>query len=144
MKSFYLVVIFIMIACSGHAIAAQDVYVLINGKESPEAVTYQQDSTKINVVSGSSITITVEANPTTGYGWQLADPLQEKIIVLSGHRYKAPKANRRVGVGGWDMWLFKTVGAGKTIVTLEYVRSWEKGVAPVKKKVFVITVSPSS
>jgi len=88
---------------------------------------------------GLVFSITLESNPTTGYRWQLATPLDEKIIKLVGSKYVAPKAGR-LGVGGKEVWTFKAVGRGKAEISLKYVRPWEKDVPPAQRQVISVEV----
>lgn len=93
----------------------------------------------IEVQVGQEFAITLGSNPTTGYRWQLAEPLDESRLKLVGSEYKAPETER-VGAGGREVWTFKAVGAGKTSIALRYVRPWEKDVPPAETRTFVIVV----
>jgi len=42
----------------------------------------------IEVKVGQEFNITLESNPSTGYGWQLSKPLNETIINLIGSEFK--------------------------------------------------------
>ncbi|MFH1683276.1 MAG: protease inhibitor I42 family protein [Candidatus Margulisiibacteriota bacterium] len=93
---------------------------------------------------GEEFTLTLESNPTTGYQWQLAKPLDEKIVKLVSSKYEMEKPNNTetgmVGVGGHEYWSFKAVGKGTTLIELKYIRPWEKDVPPVEAAVFRIRV----
>ena len=93
---------------------------------------------------GETFTITLESNPTTGYQWQLAKPLDEKILKLVSSKYEMEEPKNLetgyVGVGGHEYWTFKAVGKGTTLIELMYVRPWEKDVPPVEAAVFRIRV----
>lgn len=102
---------------------------------------YLNPGEPIQVGPGRKFTIRIAANPTTGYGWQLAKPLDEKIVVLVTNSYLQEKTdNLRVGVGGHELWTFKAVGAGQTEISLKYVRPWEKDVPPARTNVFSVIV----
>jgi len=88
---------------------------------------------------GQTIVLTLESNATTGYGWQLADPIDPKIIKFISSQYIAPKTEL-VGAGGKEEWAFETVGKGSAKIELKYVRPWEKDQAPVKTKTFILCV----
>jgi inhibitor of cysteine peptidase len=84
---------------------------------------------------GAILTLNLESNPTTGYSWQLAKPLDNRLVKLLGHRYCPQKAAPGVvGSGGIEIWRFKALRAGQTQINLKYCRPWEKGIAPAKTK----------
>jgi inhibitor of cysteine peptidase len=93
----------------------------------------------IEVEVGQGLEFTLDSNRTTGYQWELAEPLNESILKLVGSEYEAPEGGR-VGQGGRELWTFDAVGTGKTTISLKYIRPWEKGVPPVKSKVYSVTV----
>ncbi len=93
---------------------------------------------------GAEFTIELEANPTTGYQWQLLKPLDGKFLEAAGNRYaaNAQPAGREpmVGVGGKEVWTFKALRAGETSIEMKYVRPWEKDTPPVKTAVFKVVI----
>ena len=99
-----------------------------------------QDSKPITVTTGREFSVTLASNPTTGYKWDLAKPLDDKLIKLVTSEYVRPDT-KLIGAGGKEVWTFKGVGEGKTEIDLKYVRPWEKDVEPVRKTNFVVVVS---
>jgi inhibitor of cysteine peptidase len=93
----------------------------------------------LEIGKGEPLTITLDANPTTGFEWQLAAPLDDKVMKLIGHDFRRSET-ARVGAGGTDVWTFKAIGTGSTTITLEYRRPWEKDVPPAARKTFPIVV----
>ena len=93
----------------------------------------------LQVVKGEQLTISLEANPTTGFAWELAAPLDTKVVALVSHDYQRSDA-ARVGAGGTDVWVFKAIGAGSTTIALEYRRPWEKDSPPADRKTYPIVV----
>ena len=93
----------------------------------------------IEVVVGQKFYITLEANPTTGYKWQLATPMDQRVVKFMTSEYIAVEP-RRIGSGGDEIWTFKAVGAGSAKITLQYVRPWEESISPVKTSTFEIKV----
>jgi inhibitor of cysteine peptidase len=89
--------------------------------------------------SGCRFAVRLRSNPTTGYGWQLAKPLDEKIVVLVTNDYIHP-GTRLVGAGGNEVWVFKAVGRGQAEIALKYVRPWEKDRPPAETNVFKVVV----
>ena len=94
----------------------------------------------INARAGENFIITLESNPTTGYSWQLAKPLDEKIVQLVGSEY-VPSKTDLVGAGGMEKWTFLAVKKGTTRVSLKYVRPWEKDKPPAEENTFLIKVN---
>ena len=100
-----------------------------------------KSSSVIEARTGEDFTIILPANPTTGYQWQLAEPVNEKIIQLVNSEYVPdPDKIGRAGAGGKQVWRFKALVEGRTDVKLKYVRSWEKNIAPVSEKIFNVVI----
>lgn len=92
-------------------------------------------------VKGDMLTITLEENPTTGYGWTLKMGT-ENIVSLSADDYISAQTSRNVvGSGGNHVWHFNGVSKGETILTFKYYRPWEKEDAAIETRIFNITVS---
>ena len=93
----------------------------------------------IAVTVGKEFKITLRSNPTTGYQWVLAKPLDEKLVKLLGSEYKQPDS-RLVGAGGDMVWTFQALAKGKTRMGLDYIRPWEKGQKPVQTTNFTVVI----
>jgi len=107
---------------------------------SPKAARAPRSPTgPLAVASGQQFALTLESNRTTGYQWQLAEPLDGAIVTLVGTEYATPEA-RLPGAAGREIWTFQAVGQGKTMISLEYVRPWEKDVPPAKTADFLVVV----
>jgi len=102
--------------------------------------TYKESAKSIEVEVGQEFEIILDSNQTTGYGWKLAKSLNEEVIELVKSKYEEPE-DTIPGKGGEEVWTFKGVGKGKTEISLEYVREWEKGKAAVKTKDFKVSVN---
>lgn len=100
---------------------------------------YDNPYIPIEVKAGQKFIICLESNPTTGYDWEIAKPLDSNIVRFVYSSYK-PGRRKILGGGGRRLWVFKAVGRGKTEVLFRYVRPWEKGVPPVDKKMFKFVV----
>lgn len=87
---------------------------------------------------GTRIVVNLDANPTTGYRWRLADGLDQQVVKPVDQVYEPRAAPPGlVGSGGTDHWTFEAVGAGTTALTLEYVGPGTS--APVART-FTLTV----
>jgi inhibitor of cysteine peptidase len=93
----------------------------------------------IRARAGENFTITLASNPTTGYNWQLAQPLDEKIVRLVGSEY-LPARTGLIGSGGEEKWSFLAVNKGATRVLFKYTRPWEKNTPPAKEKSFLVRI----
>lgn len=92
----------------------------------------------IIVNAGDTFKIELKSNPTTGYLWQLARPLDNNIINLVSSQYIPPETNL-IGAGNKEVWIFKALKSGKTSIILKYIRPWEND-RPVEQKVFIINI----
>jgi predicted secreted protein len=114
--------------CTGGAAPGKTNFMVFNDPDKPIVITV-----------GQQFSVVLDSNPTTGYQWQIAEPLNESMVLLVGTDYQATPTNR-VGAGGRQIFNFQALGAGKTSIGLAYHRSWEKGVLPVKTVTFSVTV----
>jgi predicted secreted protein len=97
-------------------------------------------SSPIDVSVDDTFTIELEANPSTGYSWELAEPLDEAIVVSLGSDHEAGDSDA-VGAPGTQELSFRAVGAGTTTIALQYVRPWETDVVPAETQDFTVNVS---
>jgi inhibitor of cysteine peptidase len=85
---------------------------------------------EMQLKKGQTLVVTLEGNPTTGYSWEVAEPLDEQVLRQTGEpEFKAESA--ALGAGGVQILRFEAVNAGQTTLKLVYRRSWEKGVEPL-------------
>jgi inhibitor of cysteine peptidase len=98
------------------------------------------DPKPITVTVDQEFKITLPYNPSTGYQWQLAKPVDESLLKVASSVYKRPES-KRIGAGGDQVWTFKAVGTGSIQVALQYLRPWEKGTPPARTTNFVVVIS---
>lgn len=79
----------------------------------------------VQAKAGKTFAVTLTSNPSTGYSWGLAAEPDKKLVTFVKSNYTHGKSNAD-GAGGTETWTFKAVAKGKTTITLEYLRSWEK------------------
>ena len=136
MKRKVTVKIFILAAvmlhlCLGHA-GAQAQSGVVPG--------YFQDPAKpVEVTAGQEFVIVLDSNRTTGYQWQSTGEPDKGIVQLLGSEYHSSETEL-VGAGGKEIWKFKALKQGETVIALKYVRPWEKDVPPVKYIQFTVIV----
>lgn len=95
------------------------------------------------VTVGKQFTIQLVSNPTTGYGWQLAQPLDGRIVRFVSDHYQGPSSNAVpviVGQGGIEVWTFQALHSGNTTIALKYVRPWESNSPPAASASYTIRV----
>jgi inhibitor of cysteine peptidase len=95
--------------------------------------------------SGSSFTIEMPANPTTGYMWFLADNIPAFVHVQS-HRYQAPVNKKMIGAAGVDIWTFNVDKEAfkvpqMTTIHFVYTRPWD--MTDERKVTFTVLSSDS-
>jgi len=92
---------------------------------------YSDPSQGIEIGVGKQFIIVLEANPTTGYGWET--DFDSSFLKLVQSEFKPAKAEPGMaGVGGEQRFAFEGVKEGTTGVTLTYKRPWEQDFADQK------------
>ena len=94
--------------------------------------------TPLEIETGDTFTIVVQSNPSTGYRWQMAEPLDETIIRFLAHEYRADRPIQP-GSGGWDVWTFEALAPGETQITLNNFPP-SNDVTPCETTTFTITI----
>jgi inhibitor of cysteine peptidase len=104
----------------------------------------EKSDSAIQATVGKGFTISLESNRSTGFGWQLAKPLDETLVKSVKNEYQdapeAPGKERVVGVPGKEVWTFKALKSGKITIEFKYVRPWEKDKAPAKTQSVTVEV----
>ena len=86
-------------------------------------------------------TITLPANPTTGYQWQIRQGKVPPCLKFLRKEYKSDEATDDiVGVGGQAIFIFQAVEKGKGQVTFDYIRTWEPQKKPLQEKTYWVEV----
>ncbi len=94
-------------------------------------VTIDDNGREMQLKKGQMLVVTLEGNPTTGYSWEVAGPLDEQVLRQVGEaEFKAE--SEALGAGGVQILRFEAVNAGKITLKLVYHRPWEKGVEPLE------------
>lgn len=114
-------------------------------KEVPEA----------EVELGAQLALIVPSNPTTGYVWRLAEPLDGNLLVLvsteseigAEEKEKEEGEETPVGMGYDEVWTFRAIGLNgdeetETVIKLEKIRPWEENVDPVDTLTLPVKIKP--
>ncbi len=103
----------------------------------------QQDFSRefkvIRVPAGKIITLALDANPTSGFSWQLVKISDKNILEFVKKEFFAAEG-KLIGAGGVEKWSFKTLKGGQAVIVLEYRRAWEKDIPAQKREEFSIFV----
>ena len=120
---------------------------------SGELRTVSDPATPVEASIGDVVEISLEANPTTGFSWELSNPPETAIVRFLGGDYESRGDTAEVdegedgdapapviGVGGVQRLRFQVVGAGATTVQLRYVQPWVDPPEPAATSSFTIRV----
>lgn len=88
---------------------------------------------------GQPFSISLDSNPTTGYRWGLAQPLDETILHLVHSAYQRGRPGL-IGAGGTETWTFLPVCQGATTIAMEYRRPWERPEQDDRHASYVVVV----
>jgi len=77
--------------------------------------------TEIHSKVGTSFTIILPANHTTGYSWRLAKPVDPNVLTQLSETYSEDNSTR-IGSGGRELWTFEPLSKGTTDIEFEYAR----------------------
>ncbi len=84
--------------------------------------------------------IKLDANPTTGYKWEVTYDKAFLRLEKESHKRDPSKPADYVGVGGVTTFVFVPIKKGKTTLNFRYKRPWEKEIA--RKKSYRVTIRP--
>ena len=86
---------------------------------------------------GDQLAVELEANPTTGYSWELG-PLPDGLQLVSSE-FEEPGGSL-VGAPGMQLFVFDVVGPGSGILRFEYVRVFDDPVVAEQIVEYVLTI----
>ena len=109
------------------------------------ALVFSDQGAPIAVQAGSTFSLLLESNASTGYSWALADSLSPGLLRQVSHQYEqgdngAASGPPVVGAPGHERWTFEAVGAGTTAIRMAYARPWEREAAPADTARFEVTI----
>ena len=101
----------------------------------PEEINVNEDDNggQIELEQGQILQVTLESNPTTGYRWEQVENQEPYLEQMGEAEFKQSLTDGPpiVGAGGWEIFRFKAISAGKMTLQLVYHRPWEEGVDPI-------------
>ncbi len=137
-------ILLIVSACSGQIMAAGDTEGTDIGLLEQVAVDASYDGQSIQVPAGQLLVITLESNPTTGFRWQLSEPIDQGILALILSEYQPGEKARQnppiPGAGGTEVWTFEALAAAEITITMEYSRPWDGGEKAVQTFTLAVVI----
>ena len=115
---------------------------LAKATEAPTAAPQLQISDpakNLEATAGNEFKIIIDSNPTTGYHWEIMGELDEGVLEFISKEYRADEP-MLTGSGGVDVFTFKALKAGKTLITLGYYPPSNDPVEPDQIVTFNVTV----
>lgn len=100
---------------------------------------YRDPAVPVDVRLGAVFSIVLDSNASTGYAWQIAQPLDTSIVETLGSEYHPPP-DPMPGAGGTEEWSFRAAGVGRTTIAFGYIRPWERDTAPAETAAFQVIV----
>lgn len=94
-------------------------------------LTAADNGSEIELKKGQALVITLEANPTTGYTWDVVEPRDEQVLRQVG-KIEFKQESDLIGAGGVQIIRFEVVNAGRAALKLIYHRPGETDVEPLK------------
>ncbi len=104
-----------------------------------EYIIPDEKETKVELIRArvnEPFTISIPANPTTGYNWT-AD--YDYVLLAQGKAMYEMSPSRALGSGGTSVFVFTPLKPGKTTIYFVYKRSWENIVADTRS--FLVDIS---
>ena len=98
-----------------------------------------KEETCIQVQAGQKFSLKFVTSPGTGYGWELAGPPDGKMIAIVDTKIEASESGL-MGGSEVEIWVCKALAAGRSEITLKYVRPWEKAAPPLKVHVYKVQI----
>lgn len=81
----------------------------------------------ISVSAGSTFTVTLCSNATTGYMWSENASIGDTSVVEQVSQQFVEPSSDMIGAAGKQVWTFKALKAGTTTISMDYSRDWEGG-----------------
>lgn len=120
-------------------------FVLFSGavQAAQTSTVYTEKNLAISVSADHpEFVIKLKSNPSTGYSWFLRT-YDHNLLKPIKHTFEAPVYKGKVGVPGFDVWIFRVLPAGfivpqQTQLRFVYVRPWEAESTSAQQLVFSV------
>lgn len=114
---------------------------IVSGKDVNLSLDDSANGTTQQLTVGKVMAITLESNPSTGYGWFATSSNPDVVAQIGDAQYQEPQSSSStpvMGAAGTETLAFQAFKAGSATLTLDYKRGWETNVAP--EQTITITV----
>ena len=109
---------------------------------SDHPLDFSDNGSTIKLSTGDTITIELDANPSTGYLWIFGSPFDPNLLIMTSESYTKPEGPKeRVGAPVKRLMTFKAIAPGNTGLKLDYRRPWERSEKPVKSFEILIKIT---
>ncbi len=106
------------------------------------SIDFSDNGSTTKISTGDTLTVELEANPSTGYLWIFGAPFDPNLLVMTSESYTKPEGSKgMVGVPVKRVMTFKAIAPGSTGLKLDYRRPWERNEKPVKSFELLIQIS---
>jgi inhibitor of cysteine peptidase len=95
-------------------------------------VTAADDGREVELSEGQTLVVRLQANPSTGYGWQVVAPEGVGVLRLTDDGEFQPDSDL-LGAPATQVLRFAPVQEGETTLRLEYRRPWEPAGVPAQE-----------
>lgn len=89
-------------------------------------------------VDTPEMTVTLEANPTTGFTWQVAQ--EGEAVALTEQDFQPGEDEEAAGVGGFQPYLVEGKQAGEATLTFTYAQAFDEAAQPANQIVLKLSV----
>lgn len=107
-------------------------------------INAQHISKEIEVTVGDKFAVTLCSNPTTGFKWGLVEITDQNTLELVDSKHEAGEKAKQeppvLGAGDEEIWTFKALKEGESIISMEYSQPWEGGDKAVWTLVLTVNI----
>ena len=109
-----------------------------DGAQTPVVLDVSDSGSAITFAVGDTFEVQLDSNPTTGYGWIVAE--QPDGVTVQSSDFGAPDTSL-VGAGGLEVFVFEATAAGSGTLRLDYVRSFDDPPVPADTVEYDLTIN---
>jgi inhibitor of cysteine peptidase len=105
-------------------------------------VTADDSGARIELKRQQLLSVRLPSNPSTGFGWSLID-INPAVLKLKGdgaHFEQDRSGAGLLGASGTEVWEFRPVAEGDTVIRFEYRRPWEHGIEPIQTAMYSVKI----